>query len=58
MLRKTLSDLDRSLTGKEGPYILSDLLWNNGPLYVRYGGFTAQFMTDEGGGKRETAGYL
>ncbi|MGB8994261.1 MAG: class III lanthionine synthetase LanKC [Pseudonocardiaceae bacterium] len=35
-----LQDLGERLAGEPGPYILSDLRWNEGPLYVRYGGFT------------------
>ncbi len=34
-----LHDLGERLDGEPGPYILSDLRWNEGPLYVRYGGF-------------------
>jgi tRNA A-37 threonylcarbamoyl transferase component Bud32 len=34
-----LHDLGELLSGEPGPYILSDLRWNEGPLYVRYGGF-------------------
>jgi tRNA A-37 threonylcarbamoyl transferase component Bud32 len=34
-----LRDLGERLEGEPGPYILSDLRWNEGPLYVRYGGF-------------------
>jgi predicted Ser/Thr protein kinase len=34
-----LHDLGELLAGEPGPYILSDLRWNEGPLYVRYGGF-------------------
>ncbi len=34
-----LHDLGELLDGEPGPYILSDLRWNEGPLYVRYGGF-------------------
>ncbi|MFJ9588656.1 hypothetical protein ACIRSD_33455 [Streptomyces acidicola] len=34
-----LREFDRDLGGAPGPYILSDLRWNEGPLYVRYGGF-------------------
>jgi tRNA A-37 threonylcarbamoyl transferase component Bud32 len=37
MLLKELGEL---LDGQPGPYILSDLRWGGGPLYVRYGGFT------------------
>jgi hypothetical protein len=41
-LRSILNDLDAELSGESGPYILSDLRWNAGPLHVRYGGFTPQ----------------
>ncbi|HEY6424321.1 MAG TPA: class III lanthionine synthetase LanKC [Pseudonocardiaceae bacterium] len=34
-----LHELGELLAGEPGPYILSDLRWNDGPLYVRYGGF-------------------
>jgi tRNA A-37 threonylcarbamoyl transferase component Bud32 len=34
-----LHDLGERLAGEPGPYILSDLRWNDGPLYVRYGSF-------------------
>ncbi|MGH3671041.1 MAG: class III lanthionine synthetase LanKC [Pseudonocardiaceae bacterium] len=34
-----LHDLGERLDGEPGPYIISDLRWNEGPLYVRYGGF-------------------
>ncbi len=38
-LETILRDLDRLLGGQPGPYILSDLRYAKGPLYVRYGGF-------------------
>ncbi|QLH20556.1 class III lanthionine synthetase LanKC [Streptomyces sp. Rer75] len=38
-LEKTLTDLDALIGGTPAPYILSDLRWGKGPLYVRYGGF-------------------
>jgi tRNA A-37 threonylcarbamoyl transferase component Bud32 len=38
-LGAVLQDLGELLAGEPGPYILSDLRWNEGPLYVRYGGF-------------------
>ncbi|MFI6682791.1 class III lanthionine synthetase LanKC [Streptomyces sp. NPDC050485] len=34
-----LRELGEELDGEQGPYILSDLRWGEGPLYVRYGGF-------------------
>ncbi|MEV0400236.1 class III lanthionine synthetase LanKC [Actinoallomurus sp. NPDC050550] len=42
-LRTTLEELDRELAGFTGPYILNDLRWRNGPLHVRYGGFTLRY---------------
>ena len=47
-LADTLSSLDMQLKGQKGPYILSDLRWNEGPLYVRYGGFKAMTLKREG----------
>ncbi|SCE29262.1 Protein kinase domain-containing protein [Streptomyces sp. di188] len=38
-LERVLDGLGRLLDGRSGPYILSDLRWRSGPLYVRYGGF-------------------
>ena len=40
-LENLLRDLGERLRGLHGPYILSDLRWEDGPLYVRYGGFKA-----------------
>ncbi|MEV6850823.1 class III lanthionine synthetase LanKC [Actinoplanes sp. NPDC051411] len=34
-----LTELGVLLSGEPGPYILSDLRWGDGPLYVRYGAF-------------------
>ncbi|WP_405009018.1 class III lanthionine synthetase LanKC [Kitasatospora sp. NBC_01539] len=48
-LEQCLHDLDAALDGAPGPYILSDLRWRNGPLYLRYGGFTEQFCRSETG---------
>lgn len=39
-LHQVLTELDERLEGAAGPYVLSDLRWRSGPLYVRYGGFT------------------
>ncbi|MGW1957236.1 class III lanthionine synthetase LanKC [Streptomyces sp. NPDC001920] len=36
---RVLRELGTVLDGLPGPYILSDLRWGRGPLYVRYGGF-------------------
>lgn len=46
-LEQVLIDLNVALSGLTGPYILSDLRWEAGPLYVRYGGFIRQECRDE-----------
>lgn len=47
--RKVLENLSQSLDGEQGPYVLSDLRWGQGPLYVRYAGFHhRQVLTDDG----------
>lgn len=46
---RVLAELDAELRGAAGPYILSDLRYGAGPLYVRYGGFTERFCLDSGG---------
>ncbi|WP_075779353.1 class III lanthionine synthetase LanKC [Streptomyces acidiscabies] len=43
-LASVLGELGELLDGERGPYILSDLRWRSGPLYVRYGGFVARVM--------------
>ncbi|WP_045695340.1 class III lanthionine synthetase LanKC [Streptomyces rubellomurinus] len=48
-LERCLVDLDSALGGEPGPYILSDLRWREGPLYLRYGGFVEQFCRTETG---------
>ncbi|MFJ9696334.1 class III lanthionine synthetase LanKC [Kitasatospora sp. NPDC101183] len=48
-LERCLDDLDTALGGEPGPYILSDLRWRQGPLYLRYGGFVEQFCRTETG---------
>jgi class III lanthionine synthetase len=40
---RILAELDAILSGAPGPYILSDLRYGDGPLYVRYGGFTERY---------------
>ncbi|MFH8980004.1 class III lanthionine synthetase LanKC [Streptomyces varsoviensis] len=47
--RVILEELGALLAGEPGPYILSDLRWNDGPLYVRYGGFTPRYCLDDTG---------
>ncbi|MDX2895243.1 class III lanthionine synthetase LanKC [Streptomyces scabiei] len=48
-LHLVLRELGALLDGHEGPYILTDLRWNDGPLYVRYGAFARSFVVDERG---------
>ncbi|WP_405642322.1 class III lanthionine synthetase LanKC [Streptomyces uncialis] len=48
-LHSALEELESALGGRQGSYILSDLRWRKGPLYVRYGGFKEIHTTDERG---------
>nr|WP_318527603.1 class III lanthionine synthetase LanKC [Microbispora cellulosiformans] len=48
-LELTLKELAEVLDGVEGPYILSDLRYGDGPMYVRYGGFAERHCLDESG---------
>ena len=48
-LHKVLTELGQLVEGQPGPYILSDLRWGNGPLYVRYGGFAERYCLDATG---------
>jgi class III lanthionine synthetase len=48
-LEHILSGLDELLRDEPGPYILSDLRFADGPLYVRYGGFAPRRCLDAGG---------
>ncbi|WP_406631020.1 class III lanthionine synthetase LanKC [Amycolatopsis sp. WGS_07] len=47
-LARILHDLSAELEGEPGPYILSDLRYREGPLYVRYGGFAEQWTEHAG----------
>ncbi|GAA3872296.1 class III lanthionine synthetase LanKC [Streptomyces lacrimifluminis] len=49
LLHQVLTELGALLEGCEGPYILTDLRWHDGPLYVRYGAFARSFVVDERG---------
>jgi len=53
-LERVLTGLDELVGGTDGPYVLSDLRFNNGPLYVRYGGFDKRYCVTEDG-ERELA---
>ena len=48
-LERCLDGLGRLLAGRRGPYILSDLRWGEGPLYLRYGGFAERHCRNEAG---------
>ena len=42
-LEVACKELDERLAGETGPYILSDLRYGAGPVFVRYGGFAARY---------------
>jgi hypothetical protein len=44
-----LRELSASLADVRGPYVLSDLRYGEGPLYVRYGGFTERHCLSDSG---------
>ncbi|MFD9791214.1 class III lanthionine synthetase LanKC [Streptomyces sp. NPDC059070] len=48
-LERILGELGELLEGEPGPYILTDLRWRSGPLYVRYGAFVERHCVGEGG---------
>ncbi|MFF3448610.1 class III lanthionine synthetase LanKC [Streptomyces sp. NPDC002667] len=48
-LRRCLEGLGPLLAGRRGPYILSDLRWGEGPLYLRYGGFAERHCHNDAG---------
>jgi serine/threonine protein kinase len=48
-LQSVLRELGGVLEGCEGPYILTDLRWQEGPLYVRYGAFTRRMCVNDRG---------
>ncbi|MER5671457.1 class III lanthionine synthetase LanKC [Pseudonocardia alni] len=44
-LRRVLTGLQDEVGGRPGPRVLTDLRWEDGPLYVRYGGFRSRWCT-------------
>jgi serine/threonine protein kinase len=44
-----LNELGSELDGEPNPYILTDLRWGEGPLFVRYGAFAMRYTVDERG---------
>jgi hypothetical protein len=47
-LAVVLAELSAALAGEPGPYVLSDLRYGDGPLYVRYGAFLTRFGEIDG----------
>ncbi|GAA3459091.1 class III lanthionine synthetase LanKC [Saccharothrix longispora] len=47
-LERVLAELSEILRGQPGAYILSDLRYGAGPLFVRYGGFVEQWLEKDG----------
>ncbi|TDU90494.1 protein kinase-like protein [Kribbella voronezhensis] len=48
-LELVLKELDDLLHGVRGPYILSDLRYAEGPLFVRYGAFVSRYCLNDSG---------
>lgn len=48
-LHTALTELHAILEGRPGPYILTDVCWQQGPLYVRYGAFASRRCVNERG---------
>ncbi|MFC0601164.1 class III lanthionine synthetase LanKC [Streptomyces palmae] len=48
-LHTILTELHAIVGGRPGPYVLTDLRWQEGPLYVRYGAFAPRRCADEHG---------
>ena len=48
-LELTLKELDAICPDVQGPYILSDLRYGGGPLFVRYGGFAERHCLSDSG---------
>lgn len=46
---RIVTDLDAELAGQDGPRILTDLRYADGPVYARYGGFSERYVADEKG---------
>ncbi|MFE6686107.1 class III lanthionine synthetase LanKC [Streptomyces sp. NPDC057743] len=46
---RTLDGLHAVVGGRPGPYVLTDLRYREGPLYVRYGGFRTHYTEDDHG---------
>ncbi|HKN52170.1 MAG TPA: serine/threonine protein kinase, partial [Amycolatopsis sp.] len=49
MCETILRELGDLLDGEPSPYILSDLRWGKGPLFVRYGAFANRYTVNDAG---------
>ncbi|MFI5758065.1 class III lanthionine synthetase LanKC [Streptomyces sp. NPDC051569] len=49
VLERTLTELEELVGGTPAPYILSDLRWGKGPLFVRYGAFVLKMTRGQHG---------
>ncbi|WP_306206437.1 class III lanthionine synthetase LanKC [Actinoplanes sp. RD1] len=47
-LETICAELAELLAGEPGPYILSDLRYGDGPVYVRYGSFSKRYCLSDG----------
>lgn len=47
--QRVITELDELVTAADGPYILSDVRWNRGPLYLRYGAYLPMQTNDSFG---------
>lgn len=47
--KQVCEDLDALIGGRAGPYILSDVRFHRGPVYVRYGGFHLATVVNDAG---------
>ncbi|QVQ51837.1 class III lanthionine synthetase LanKC [Spiractinospora alimapuensis] len=50
-LEHALDTLDARLAGFRGPYILTDLRWRAGPLFLRYGAFESRYTYQPSGSR-------
>ncbi|MDV8009992.1 class III lanthionine synthetase LanKC [Rhodococcus sp. IEGM 1241] len=47
--QRVITELDELVRAADGPYILSDVRWNRGPLYLRYGAYLPMQTNDSFG---------
>jgi Protein kinase domain/Lanthionine synthetase C-like protein len=51
VLERAATDLAAILDGVRGPYVLSDLRFGHGPVYLRFGAFRERYVLDVDGGR-------